>query len=69
MARHKLTLLQRIGTALLRGQAQQSLATVTGMPFARLAEAKRYVHSRFAAPHRASPCSCGARSRGECLCA
>jgi hypothetical protein len=39
VARHKLILLQRIGTALMRGQALQILATVTGTPFARLAEA------------------------------
>ena len=68
VARHKRILLQRIGTALMRGQALQILATVTGTPFARLAEATRYVHSRFAKLRRAPQCLCGAPTRGECLC-
>jgi hypothetical protein len=68
VARHKRILLQRIGTTLMRGQALQILATVTGTPFARLAEATRYIHSRFAKPRRAPQSLCGAPTRGECLC-
>jgi hypothetical protein len=68
VARHKLFLMQRVGIALMRGQAIQILSVVTGTPFQALASAKRHKHSRFARRSLALPCTCGAPYMGECLC-
>lgn len=72
VARHKLILMQRIGIALMRGQAIQILATVNGQPFHAVAQAKRHVHSSFwrsSTSRRAGgTCCCGAPTPRLCRC-
>ena len=62
VARHKLILMQRIGIALMRGQAIQILATVNGQPFHAVAQAKRHVHSSFWRSSKSR------RAGGTCCC-